>query len=186
MRYLFVLPLVFLGVASWPARAQGPECTPFRYQALARREPYACVRIEGTTGCPSASLSGYVRFEESGGVCGPEQGALYSFDVPSELTTIGGAYWPSDLEALFVAASLSGTVVLPETVLGVAFRHGQPHRTLRGADFGVPNEGVAHAALVVTPSPSGAFAFTLSQSSGGRFRASLVVDAPNLPLPERR
>lgn len=170
--------LVTLGAQ---ASADPPACVPYRFEHTASWEPFVCVRVEGTTGCPGASLRGYVSEEESGGRCSPEREALYTFNLPAEITHVAAAHYTRDLELLLLPTAREHAQVLPETVIAVAMRHGHVFRILRGADFGVPAAGVSSVALAVGMQQSRAFTVQLAQQTAGGFRASIVVE-PQAPV----
>lgn len=159
--------------------ADPPACRPLRFEHVTPWEPFACVHVEGTTGCPAASATGYVRAEQAGGTCGPARDALYGITMPRELTSVGSAVLSRDLELLFLGSDLTSGIVRVDDVLGVAFKHGQPYRLLRGNDFGVPEDGLTQGRLSVSMHPSGAFVATLFE--GVRFRATVLVEAPPSP-----
>jgi hypothetical protein len=178
MRALVHAAFLLALFAAVPSVAQETTCTPLRFEQIAQWEPFACVHIEGTTACPAANVRGYVSEETSGGRCSPERDALYTFTLPQEITSVSSAHYTRDLELLFLATTIARTNVAPETVIGIALKHGQPYRTLRGADFGVPPVGVTNAALSVSVNQNGAFSLALAQPTPGGFRASVVVESP--------
>jgi hypothetical protein len=165
--------LVTLGA---PASADPPACVPYRFEHTASWEPFVCVRVEGTTGCPGASLRGHVSEESSGGRCSPEREALYTFGLPTEITSVASAHYTRDLELLFLPTAREYAHVLPDSVIAVAMKHGQVFRVLRGADFGVPDAGVLAASLTVAVQQSRAFTVYLAQQTAGGFRAGVLVE----------